>query len=137
MSRLLITDELDHSKVADVLPSRALETVPIYDYYYLPSATGSGTAIDSACLLHSVIVGQTAASGNFLVLADMADTTSACPSTNTSSEKAIHIYGGVRGSYIVDMIINNHLCYRMSGEHDSAAATPGNDGITLIYKLIA
>ena len=125
MARLLITDELDSSKVADVLPSRAVETVPIYDYYYLPSATGSGVAIDSACLLHSVIVGQTGGSGNFIVLADLADTDSACPSTDTSSEKAISIYGGVRGSYIVDMVFNNHLCYRITGEHDSAAAAPG------------
>uniref|UniRef100_A0A6H1ZPX7 Head decoration protein n=1 Tax=viral metagenome TaxID=1070528 RepID=A0A6H1ZPX7_9ZZZZ len=136
-NKLLITDELDHDKVADIHAQGGLDVLPIYTYAYLPSATGSGVISTTPCYLHSVIVGSTGASGQYLVLADMADSDSACPAVGgTSAEKMIIIGGATRGQYIYDILCSSTLCYLISGAHDSAAAAPGNDGITVMYKLV-
>ena len=134
MAKLLVTDELT-GEVVDITSRGSFETVPLYDYAYLSSSTGSGIAVSSSCYLHSVIVANTGGSGNWLVLADMSDTDSACPGTDTSAEKIAQIYGGTRKVYVFDTLINYALCYRLSGEHADDATGIGNDGITITYKL--
>lgn len=136
MAKLLITDELDHSKVVDVLPLGALEVLPTYDYAYLPSSTGSGIAVSAACYLHSVVVANTGASGSFLVLSNLSDTTSAAPTIGSNSASTVaRVYLGARGKYIYDSLIDNALCYRLSGAH-TVSGNPNNDGITILYKLV-
>jgi len=137
MSKLLITDELDHSKVVDIYPRGGLEIVPFYDYAYLPSSTGSGVAVSASCWLHSIIVSNTGASGSYLVLSDQGDTAEAVPSEPGESASAVaKIYLGSRKRYIYDILINNTLCYLLSGQH-TVSGNPNNDGITIMYKLVS
>jgi hypothetical protein len=136
MSKALITDEVRHEYVADITKGQALETVPIYDYAYVNSSTGSGVAVASSCILHSVLVSNTGASGSFLVLSDLEDTTSAAPTWEADSASTIaRIYTGVRGKYVYDILIGNALCYRLSGAH-TVSGNPNNDGITILYQLV-
>jgi len=135
-SRLMIADELKRSQIVSVTTNRAVETLPIYDYAYLPSSTGSGVAVDASCYLHAVLITNTGASGSYLVLADQADTDSACPGLPDTSASAItKIYMGGRGKYIFDSLISGQLCYRLSGQH-TVSGNPDNDGITILYKLV-
>ena len=136
-NKLLITDEVRSNYVADVLKGGGLEVVPFYDYVYLNSSTGSGVAVSASCYLHSVLITNTGASGSWLVLSDLSDTTSAAPGfeDGASASSVARIYMGGRAKYIYDVLINNALCYRLSGEH-TVSGNPNNDGITILYKLV-
>jgi hypothetical protein len=137
MSKLLIQDELLPERVVDVLPKGALEVIPFYSFAYLNSSTGSGVAVSASCLLHSVVITNTAASGAWIVLSDQGVSTDAAPSFPGASASAVaKVYAGVRGKYVYDALINGALCYRLSGGGDSAAGNAGCDGITIMYKLI-
>jgi len=132
----MIADELKPSQVVSVTKSRGVETLPIYDYTYLPSSTGSGVAVNASCYLHAVLITNTGASGAYLVLADEADSDSACPGLPDTSASAIaKIYMGGRGKYIFDSLVSGKLCYRLSGQH-TVSGNPNNDGITILYKLV-
>ncbi len=135
MSRISITDEVRSNYVADVMKGGGLEVIPFYDYVYLNSSTGSGVAVAAPCFLHSVIISNTGASGSWLVLSDLTDTTSAAPGFANSASSVARIYMGGRGKYIYDVLVNGALCYRLSGEQ-TVSGNPNNDGITIMYKLV-
>ena len=135
MAKFLITDEVRNDYVADVFKGGALEVLPFYDYVYLNSSTGSGVAVSASCILHSVLITNTGASGSWLVLSDLSDTTSAAPAFGDSASSVARIYMGGRAKHIYDVLINNALCYRLSGEH-TVSGNPNNDGITILYKLV-
>jgi len=137
MAKLLLTDELKPTQTVNVTKRRAVETLPIYDYAYLPSSTGSGIAVATAnSILHAVMITNTGASGAYLVLSDQADSDSACPGLPGESGSAIaKVDMGGRGKYIFDLLINGQLCYLLSGQH-TAEGNPNNDGITILYKLV-
>jgi len=137
MAKLLITDDIRSNYVADVMPNGGLEVIPFYDYVYLNSSTGSGVAVSASCYLHSVLVTNTGASGSWLVLSNLSDTTSAAPGfeDESTASSVARIYLGGRNKYIYDVLINNALCYRLSGEHTDSGS-PDCDGITIMYKLI-
>jgi hypothetical protein len=136
MAKLLLTDELKSNQTVNVTKRRAVETLQIYDYAYLPSSTGSGIAVASAgCYLHAVLVTNTGASGSYLVLSNQADSDSAAPGFGTSASAIAKIYLGGRGKYIYDALVSGKLCYRLSGQH-TVSGNPNNDGITLLYKII-
>ena len=134
-NKVLITDEVISSQVADIFPNGGVEIVPFYDYVYLNSSTGSGVAVAAPCYLHSVLITNTGASGSWLVLSDLTDTTSAAPSFSESASSVARIYMGGRGKYIYDVLIGGTLCYRLSGEQ-TVSGNPNNDGVTIMYKLV-
>lgn len=137
MAKLLLSDEILPSRTVNVTKRRAVEVLPIYDYAYLSSSTGSGVAVATAgCYLHAVMITNTGASGSYLVLSDQADTDSACPGLPGESGSAVaKIYMGGRGRYIYDTLISGSLCYLLSGQH-TVSGNPNNDGITILYKII-
>jgi hypothetical protein len=137
MAELLLTDELKPNQTVNVTKLRAVETLPIYDFAYLPSSTGSGVAVATAnSLLHAVVITNTGASGSYLVLANEADSDSACPGLPGASASALaKIYLGGRGKYIFDALVSGKLCYLLSGQH-TVSGNPNCDGITILYKLV-
>lgn len=131
MAKLIIADEINPSYTADVLAGGALEAIPVYSYTYLASSCATGIISSSPCLLHSVIISNTATGE--LVLYDQTDTASANDLGNSASAIA-NLYTDKRGSYIFDLITDKALCYRLSGA--DAVAGEGVKGITITYQVV-
>ena len=125
MAKFFITDEVNDSRTADVLPSGALEVASVYSTYFVNSGTASGTAVDGACILHAVNVTTTAAKGQLL----LGNPTEASSMSNLTSASVIaKIDLAARGSYLLDAYVSGTLSYRLTGLDC--------DGITLSYQLV-
>lgn len=136
MGKFYIVDEVNDSKTVDVLAGGAVETASIYNYFYVPSATSTGTIYGAPCILHDVTIASTAVShDSYLGLFNLADPTeiSACKIDGmVAAGSAVALLGtGVRKRYLFDALCNGSLCYMTSGVTDAACPC-----ITVTYQII-
>lgn len=136
MAKFIIADEIDNSRTADVLTGGALETVKVYDYYYVPSATATGSISTAPCYLHSVVVAGTATVGNGrLGLFNLTNQAACASAAKCNAGQAVNVSGFIvetkeRGCYIFDALMDSSLMYRLSGVGDGSCP-----GITITYQL--
>lgn len=132
-AKFMIADEVNDSYTADVLASGALETASLYSYAYLNSAVGSTSVVQVPCILHSIIISNTASTnGAVLAIGTMAASiTAACASalSVTTASTVCRIALGTRQTYIFDAYLGTNLI--------AYIATQDCDGITLTYQALA
>jgi len=132
-AKFMIADEVNDSYTADVLASGALETASLYSYAYLNSAVGATSVTQVPCILHSVVISNTASTnGATIAIGTMAASiTAACASalTATTASTLCRIGLGARNTYIFDAYLGTNLI--------AYIATHNCDGITITYQKLA
>lgn len=128
MPKVFVTDEINPAYTQDILSSGAAEVVSLYSWVGVASGVGVGALVaDGNYLLHSVVVGETAAGGEFMI----SDVLSACASaiaTTSSASAVAKIDTTVRGSYLFDIFIDQGMSYRLCAAN--------NPGIRVTYQAI-
>ena len=135
MAKVFITDEVNDSYTADVLPSGALKTAGQYTKCFVNSGTGSGCLVTGSCILHSVVVAASANLGYLYLGTGLSDAVMGIAATCVtalgsliSANRVAKIDLAARGTYIFDSIVDTALSYRLTGLDC--------DGITVNYQIV-
>jgi len=115
MPKVFITDEVNDSRTADVLPGGALEVAPVYSYALINSGTGTGCIFAGNALLHTVVVANTAAAGSVFVISASVSAAAVADAVGSSASAVAIIDNGARQTYLFDCLVGGGLSYRLSG----------------------
>lgn len=124
MGKVFITDEVNDTYTADVRSDGAVKVHESYTEYGIPSGTATAAISSSACYLHTLFVGASAASSN-LWLFDSSDTANAI-GTTASAVARIDLQALGPGTHLFDLYCDAGLTYRLSGADHS--------GLTITYR---
>lgn len=129
-AKFVISDETRDDRTQRVFSNRAARTMAAYNYFAVPSASGTGTVFSGAGVLHSIVFQGTATAGTVFWLFDCDGATAGAIGNSASAVARVFFPGASvpapGNNFIFDAIINGGLRYRLS-------ATEGLDGITITY----
>lgn len=121
MALVNIVDESRLERRATVFANNSLKSESRFAYVGVASGTATGSILTNGGVLHSVIIGGSAAGGKFWLF-DSAGTAGAI---GASASAVARLETATRGHFIFDAILGAGLQFRLSAADC--------DGITVVY----
>ena len=125
MAIVNIVSQTDSSKIAGVWGNGSLRTQYGFNYFAVPSASGTGVVMSVPGVLHSVVIGNSATAGTMFWLFDSASVAGVI-GVSASAVGRYDLTTIGRRTDIFDAILGSGLTYRLSGAE-------GCDNLVITY----